>query len=96
MFSTVKLTGNDALTVKCKNISQYDHLQKIVKDFQPFKDLWTTASDWLRWHESWLNDPLSSIDPEQLEHNVTDALKTMHKCIKQFKDIPGKGHMYWY
>uniref|UniRef100_A0A8C9ZPR8 Dynein axonemal heavy chain 1 n=1 Tax=Sander lucioperca TaxID=283035 RepID=A0A8C9ZPR8_SANLU len=69
-------------------VTNYDHLQKLVKDFLPFKDLWTTTSDWLRWHESWLNDPLSSIDPEQLERNVTDAHKTMHKCIKQFKDIP--------
>ncbi|XP_078019489.1 dynein axonemal heavy chain 1 [Epinephelus lanceolatus] len=69
-------------------VTNYDRLQKLVKDFQPYKDLWTTSSDWLRWHESWLNDPLSSIDPEQLERNVTDAYKTMHKCIKQFKDIP--------
>ncbi|XP_026203417.1 dynein heavy chain 1, axonemal [Anabas testudineus] len=69
-------------------VTNYDRLQKLVKDFQPFKDLWTATSDWLRWHESWLNDPLSSIDAEQLERNVTDAYKTMHKCIKHFKDIP--------
>lgn len=36
-----------------------------------------------------MNDPLSSIDAEQLERNVSDAFKTMHKCVKQFKDIPG-------
>ncbi|XP_022600673.1 LOW QUALITY PROTEIN: dynein heavy chain 1, axonemal-like [Seriola dumerili] len=69
-------------------VTNYDRLQKLVKDFQPFKDLWTTTSEWLHSHESWLNDSLSSIDPEQLERNVTDAHKTMHKCIKQFKDIP--------
>ncbi|XP_041639844.1 dynein heavy chain 1, axonemal [Cheilinus undulatus] len=69
-------------------VTNYDRLHKLVKDFQPFKDLWTTTSDWLRWHESWHSDPLSTIDPEQLEHHVTEAHKTMHKCIKQFKDIP--------
>ncbi|XP_029005758.1 dynein axonemal heavy chain 1 [Betta splendens] len=69
-------------------VTNYDRLQKLVKDFQPFKDLWTTTSDWLRWHESWMNDPLSSVDAEQLEHNFTDAHKTMHKCIKHFKEIP--------
>ncbi|XP_058497468.1 dynein axonemal heavy chain 1 [Solea solea] len=68
--------------------TNYDHVQKLIKDFQPLKDLWTTTSDWLRWHESWLNDPLSSIDPEQLERNVSDAHRTMQKCIKQFKEIP--------
>jgi len=69
---------------------QYDSLQKLVKAFQPFRDLWTTTSDWLRWHHSWMNDPLSAIDPEQLEHSVDDAYKTMSKCVKQFKDIPGE------
>ncbi|XP_067102135.1 dynein axonemal heavy chain 1 [Osmerus mordax] len=69
-------------------VTNYERLQKLSRDFQPFRDLWTTTSDWLRWHESWLNDPLSTIDPELLERNVTDAFKTMHKCVKQFKDIP--------
>ncbi|KAM9332808.1 dynein axonemal heavy chain 1-like [Pholidichthys leucotaenia] len=69
-------------------VTNYDRLQKLAKDFQPYKDLWTTTSDWLQWHESWLNDPLSSIDPEQLERNVTDALKIMHKCTKHFKEVP--------
>uniref|UniRef100_A0A8C9T0G9 Dynein axonemal heavy chain 1 n=1 Tax=Scleropages formosus TaxID=113540 RepID=A0A8C9T0G9_SCLFO len=71
-------------------LSQYDRLQKLVRDFQPFHDLWTTTSDWLRWRESWMHDPLSSIDPEQLERSVNEAFKTMHKCVKQFKDVPGE------
>lgn len=61
----------------------------MVKEFQPYLDLWTTASDWLCWSESWMNDPLSAIDAEQLEKNVIESFKTMHKCVKQFKDIPG-------
>ncbi|TTB85611.1 Dynein heavy chain 1, axonemal [Bagarius yarrelli] len=69
-------------------LTNYDNLQKLSRDFQPFRDLWTTTSDWLRWHESWLHDPLSSIDPEMLERSVNDAFKTMHKCVKLFKDIP--------
>ncbi|XP_062252615.1 dynein axonemal heavy chain 1 [Platichthys flesus] len=69
-------------------VTNYDRLQKLVKDLQPFKDLWTITSDWFHWHENWLTNPLSTIDPEQLERNVTDAHKTLHKCIKQFKDIP--------
>uniref|UniRef100_A0A8D1UYI8 Dynein axonemal heavy chain 1 n=1 Tax=Sus scrofa TaxID=9823 RepID=A0A8D1UYI8_PIG len=69
-------------------ITNYDNLSRMVKEFQPYLDLWTTASDWLRWSESWMNDPLSAIDAEQLEKNVIESFKTMHKCVKQFKDIP--------
>nr|XP_031326333.1 dynein heavy chain 1, axonemal isoform X8 [Camelus dromedarius] len=69
-------------------ITNYDKLSRMVKEFQPYLDLWTTASDWLRWSESWMNDPLSAIDAEQLEKNVIESFKTMHKCVKQFKDVP--------
>ena len=37
-----------------------------------------------------MNDPLTSIDAENLEKNVNDAFKTMHKSVKIFQDIPGK------
>ncbi|XP_030213444.1 dynein heavy chain 1, axonemal [Gadus morhua] len=68
-------------------ITNYDRLQKLTKDFQPFRDLWATTSDWLRWHDSWMNDPLGAIDPELLERNVNQAFKSMHKCVKQLKDV---------
>uniref|UniRef100_A0A6I8PQA7 Dynein axonemal heavy chain 1 n=1 Tax=Ornithorhynchus anatinus TaxID=9258 RepID=A0A6I8PQA7_ORNAN len=67
---------------------QYEKLTKMVKQFQNYWDLWTTTSDWLRWSDSWMNDPLSTIDAEQLEKNVNESFKTMHKCVKQFKDLP--------
>ncbi|XP_019331155.1 dynein axonemal heavy chain 1 [Alligator mississippiensis] len=69
-------------------VTNYDKLSRMVKDFQPYWDLWTTASDWIRWSESWMNDPLSAIEAEQLEKSVNESFKTMHKCVKQFKDVP--------
>ena len=35
-----------------------------------------------------MSDPLSAIDPEQVEKNVNDSYKTIHKCARQFSDIP--------
>ena len=61
-----------------------------MKDFEPFRNLWVTASDWIRWHESWMNDPLTSINAEDLEKNVNEAYKTMHKSVKIFNDIPSQ------
>ncbi|XP_073447685.1 dynein axonemal heavy chain 1 [Aquarana catesbeiana] len=69
-------------------VTNYDKLLKLVKDFQPFRDLWTTVSDWIRWYDSWMNDPLTAIDAEQLEKNVMESYKNMHKCVKHFRDIP--------
>ncbi|XP_078000357.1 dynein axonemal heavy chain 1-like isoform X2 [Glandiceps talaboti] len=70
-------------------LTNYDKLARLIKDFEPFKNLWITTSDWLKWHESWMNDPLTSIDSEQCERTVMESFKTMHKCVKYFKDIPG-------
>ncbi|XP_074644244.1 dynein axonemal heavy chain 1-like [Tubulanus polymorphus] len=70
-------------------VTNYDKLTRLVKDFEPFRNLWLTVSDWLKWHESWMNDPLTSIDAENLEKNVSEAYKTMHKSVKIFADIPG-------
>ncbi|KAM4740185.1 dynein axonemal heavy chain 1 [Anableps anableps] len=69
-------------------VSNFDRLQKLVNDFKPFKDLWTTTSDWLRWNENWFNDPLSSIEPEQLDHIVTTSQKTIRNLIEQFEGNP--------
>ena len=62
-------------------------MTKLVKDFEPYRNLWVTCSDWLRWYDMWMNDPMSSIDAENIEKNVSDAYKSMHKAIKQFADF---------
>lgn len=37
-----------------------------------------------------MNDPISTIDAENIEKNVTDAYKAMHKAIKQFAEFESK------
>ena len=52
-----------------------------MREFEPYKNLWLTAADWLRWHESWMNDSLVNIDPELMATNVQNAFKIMHKAV---------------
>uniref|UniRef100_A0A8C3K7K0 Dynein axonemal heavy chain 1 n=1 Tax=Calidris pygmaea TaxID=425635 RepID=A0A8C3K7K0_9CHAR len=59
---------------------KYGKVSRMVKDFQPYYDLWTTVSDWMQWYESWMNDPLMKIQADQLEKNVSDSFKTMQRC----------------
>ena len=43
-----------------------------------------------------MTDPLTSINAEELEKNVNEAYKTMHKSVKIFNDIPSKfGVLMW-
>lgn len=41
--------------------TEYDQLQKIVKDFEPYASLWLTAFDWQKWQREWLDGPLNAL-----------------------------------
>ncbi|KAK3096562.1 hypothetical protein FSP39_001310 [Pinctada imbricata] len=69
-------------------VTNYDKLAKLIKEFEPFRNLWITVSDWGRWHESWMHDPLSAINAEEVEKNVNEAYKTMHKSVRIFNEMP--------
>jgi hypothetical protein len=53
-------------------------LAKLVKDFEPYRILWSTASDWLRSYDSWMNDPIISVNAEDIEKNVTEMYRFFH------------------
>ena len=82
----VRLNQNYSACVRV----QFDKVSKLLKDFEPFRMLWITTSDWLRWYDSWMNDPLVDVDAEKVDKNVMDSYKTIHKCVKVFTGIPGQ------
>nr|CAI5840362.1 unnamed protein product [Callosobruchus analis] len=65
----------------------FDDLTKLIKEFEPYKNLWSTASDWLRAYEIWMDNPIQNIDAESIETSVTDMYKMMVRLIKVFADI---------
>ncbi|CAF1149286.1 unnamed protein product [Adineta steineri] len=67
-------------------VTNYDKLSRLVKDFEPYRVLWSTTSDWLRSYDSWMNDPIISVNAEDIEKNVTEMYKNTHKSIKTFAD----------
>ncbi|KAK3782184.1 hypothetical protein RRG08_032935 [Elysia crispata] len=68
--------------------TNFTWISKIMKEFEPFRKLWITTSDWVRWQESWLTDPLSAINAEELERCVTESWKTMNRSVRYFSNIP--------
>jgi dynein heavy chain len=65
----------------------FDQLTKLIKEFEPYKTLWITASDWLRAYEMWMDNPLVNVDGEAIERMVADMYKTMLKSIRVFAEI---------
>lgn len=69
--------------------TEYDVLKRTIKEFTPFKDLWITADVWTKKHHFIMTDSFVSLDPIELDAHVQLSSKTITKCLKSFKDIPG-------
>ncbi|XP_043269180.1 dynein axonemal heavy chain 1-like [Venturia canescens] len=69
-------------------VTPFDHLTKLMKDFEPYKTLWLTASDWLHSNEIWMENPLMTIDGQHIEATIADMHKSMSRCAKVFEEQP--------
>ncbi|PRP75973.1 hypothetical protein PROFUN_01689 [Planoprotostelium fungivorum] len=63
-------------------------LQRLVKEFAPYSDLWQTAHDWMTWQKGWYNEPFNHIDPDQMERDISAAWKKIFKVGSSFRDRP--------
>src|SRR5690606_28176749 len=56
-------------------ITEYKQLTRIVRNFQPYADLWLTAYDWTKWQHEWRTDPFESLNANEIKENVSNASK---------------------
>lgn len=67
----------------------YDNVEQLVKEFEPYKELWQGAAEFLKMQNAWMQNPISNLDRNSLEHSLDEFLHTMNKCIDQFSEVPG-------
>ncbi|XP_060531534.1 dynein axonemal heavy chain 1-like [Cylas formicarius] len=70
----------------------FDTLNKLIKEFELYKILWTTASGiflnyWMRSYEIWMDNPIMNIDADVIEGSVSDMYKIAVRLIRIFSDI---------
>ncbi|XP_012056092.1 PREDICTED: dynein heavy chain 1, axonemal-like [Atta cephalotes] len=70
------------------DVVPYEQLNTLIKEFEPYQTLWITASDWLKWQEIWIENPLVSFDANQIENITADTYKAISHCIKVFQENP--------
>ncbi|CAK1542459.1 unnamed protein product [Leptosia nina] len=63
-------------------------LNRLVKEFEPYRNLWVTASDFLKAREVWFDNPLMYVDADSIEPLINEYYKTIVKCIRTFADLP--------
>lgn len=62
--------------------TDYSNLGTMVKNFEPYSNLWKTAGDWVSNKESWLKGAFDSIDPKYCENEVTGGIRLLFKTIR--------------
>lgn len=57
--------------------TDYTQCQIMVKEFQPYFNLWTTTDTWRKTHKSTLYDEFEFLDANKLEEVVDQSNKTI-------------------
>ncbi|KAI8820875.1 dynein heavy chain and region D6 of dynein motor-domain-containing protein [Fimicolochytrium jonesii] len=70
-------------------VTHYDEVSQLGKDFEPYKNLWLTAADWTKWRTQWLSGSFLDLNAEDVEKNLMNAWRVMFKSVKTFKSQPG-------
>ncbi|XP_028173233.1 dynein heavy chain 1, axonemal-like, partial [Ostrinia furnacalis] len=66
----------------------FTDLNRLVKEFEPYRNLWVTASDFLKAREVWFDNPLMYVDADSIEPLINEYYKTIVKCVRTFADMP--------
>jgi dynein heavy chain len=71
--------------------TDYRAVQKVVKNFEPYHQMWTTVNDWLKNHKSWKEDSFLALNGDDIATLVATYNKTLAKCLKSktIKDNSG-------
>ncbi|XP_019945265.2 dynein axonemal heavy chain 7 isoform X2 [Paralichthys olivaceus] len=72
----------------CWSVSQYPQRKNIQDKLTPFLRLYETSTDFLQQYEKWLHGPLSGVNPDKVEEDVSNYWRTLYKLEKGFLDFP--------
>ncbi len=69
-----------------KDITDYAKVQELSKQFLPYSNLWLTTTNWIKNIDSWMYGDWFSINAENCERFVEDAIKNLTYSTRYFKD----------
>lgn len=61
---------------------------KLQESFDPYKILWVTGADFLKWEEAWCGNPLPNIATDIIQTTVNEYRESILYCIRVFSELP--------
>ncbi|KAL6609170.1 dynein heavy chain and region D6 of dynein motor-domain-containing protein [Neocallimastix sp. 'constans'] len=71
-------------------ITNYDDINQLAVNFEPYKNLWLTVYDWGKWKNQWMNGSFNELQSDNVEKDVNNSWRMMLKLIKHFKNMEDK------
>ncbi|XP_058126585.1 dynein axonemal heavy chain 1 [Anopheles ziemanni] len=65
-----------------------NNLFELRNNFATYRDLWTVAADYLKLEESWIGNPLASVDLEGVRRGLQQAHDSLKDLLPLFVDQP--------
>eukprot|EP01105_Mastigella_eilhardi_P018534 TRINITY_DN42_c0_g2_i2.p1 TRINITY_DN42_c0_g2~~TRINITY_DN42_c0_g2_i2.p1 ORF type:complete len:4316 (+),score=1161.39 TRINITY_DN42_c0_g2_i2:1869-12950(+) len=69
-------------------LSPFTDVTALVKAFDPFHNLWTTASEWISSYDSWMKSTFASLNAAAMEQQLNEGTIMMVKLGESFKNTP--------
>ncbi|KAI3382032.1 hypothetical protein SNEBB_005932 [Seison nebaliae] len=66
-------------------LTNYDKLKQLQEEFEPYYNLWSTVAEWVKVHNAWMTDPITTFDSGNVEKVFTDLYKNINRATKDFE-----------
>lgn len=63
-------------------------IEQLCDSFRPYRTMWLTSADFLKWEEAWLGNPLPNVEVEKIRISMSEYMSAMDGCIEVFQQLP--------
>ncbi|CAH8647966.1 unnamed protein product [Schistosoma rodhaini] len=67
----------------------FPQIAELKQQMEPFDNLWRTALAFDVYSKEWFESPYNTLNPNEIEQQITDMYRMMHKLTKTLTDLPG-------
>lgn len=61
---------------------------QLLESFTPYKTLWVTGADFIKWEEAWLGNPLPNVAPDVIRVTMAEYIEANNSCVVVFNELP--------
>lgn len=72
-----------------KEPTDYSAVQGMLRDFNPYYNLWKTTNQWYELEDKWKNGDWEDLSPNEVEEEFENSLKVINQVFRFFRDREG-------